>query len=193
VRARCRVKREATPELIADPQQCGSTGKFPALTIPVGIPNYVNVNNIHMGVPMGIVAQMDDFGRPVWITLMILGFIFCWPVGLAILAYLIWSRRMGCWSHRSHGRWREGGKERMQETVERWSGGFGRSRTSGNRAFDEYRTETLRRLEDEQREFREFLDRLRFAKDKSEFDEFLADRRRRRESPEPPAQPQPQG
>ena len=30
--------------------------------------------------------------------------------------------------------------------------------TSGNRAFDEYRTETLRRLEEEQREFRDFLD-----------------------------------
>ncbi len=31
--------------------------------------------------------------------------------------------------------------------------------SSGNRAFDEYRKETLRRLEEEQREFRECLDR----------------------------------
>ena len=51
--------------------------------------------------------------------------------------------------------------------------------SSGNRAFDEYRTETLRRLEDEQREFREFLDRLRVAKDKTEFDAFMAERRNR--------------
>ena len=51
--------------------------------------------------------------------------------------------------------------------------------TSGNRAFDEYRTETLRRLEEEQREFRSFLDRLRFAKDKTEFDQFMAERRDR--------------
>ena len=50
---------------------------------------------------------------------------------------------------------------------------------SGNRAFDDYRTETLRRLEEEQREFREFLDRLRMAKDKAEFDQFMADRRNR--------------
>ena len=50
---------------------------------------------------------------------------------------------------------------------------------TGNRAFDEYRAETLRRLEDEQREFMEFLDRLRHAKDKAEFDEFMAERRRR--------------
>jgi hypothetical protein len=39
------------------------------------------------------------------------------------------------------------------------------SRPSGNRAFDEYRQETLRRLEEEQREFQEFLVRLRMAKD----------------------------
>ena len=51
--------------------------------------------------------------------------------------------------------------------------------SSGNRAFDEYRTETLRRLEEEQREFRSFLDRLRFAKDKTEFDQFMAERRDR--------------
>ena len=49
--------------------------------------------------------------------------------------------------------------------------------SSGNRAFDEYRTDTLRRLEEEQREFRDFLDRLRFAKDKTEFDQFMAERR----------------
>ena len=52
-------------------------------------------------------------------------------------------------------------------------------RSSGNRAFDEYRAETLRRLEEEQREFRDFLDRLRMAKDKQEFDQFMAERRNR--------------
>ena len=58
--------------------------------------------------------------------------------------------------------------------------------SSGNRAFDEYRTETLRRLEEEQREFRDFLQRLRMAKDKSEFDQFMAERRNRPEPPPPP-------
>jgi hypothetical protein len=66
-----------------------------------------------------------------------------------------------------------------------WSGSSGRS--SGNRAFDEYRSETLNRLEEEQREFREFLQRLRMAKDKAEFDQFMAERRNR---PEPPPAPQ---
>ena len=41
---------------------------------------------------------------------------------------------------------------------------------------------------EEQREFKEFLDRLRFAKDKTEFDQFMAERRRRPENPE--GQPQ---
>ena len=79
----------------------------------------------------------------------------------------------------------------MREHVERFGshgfGPWGGPRSSGNHAFDEYRTETLRRLEDEQREFRDFLDRLRFAKDKQEFDQFMADRRNRQapESPQP--------
>ncbi len=51
--------------------------------------------------------------------------------------------------------------------------------TSGNRAFDEYRSETLKRLEEEQREFKDFLARLRFAKDRAEFDQFMAERRQR--------------
>jgi hypothetical protein len=47
----------------------------------------------------------------------------------------------------------------------------------------------LRRLEEEQREFVEFLDRLRFAKDRAEFDQFMADRRSRPQpGPEPQAQ-----
>ena len=59
---------------------------------------------------------------------------------------------------------------------------------SGNSAFDEYRSETLRRLEDEQREFKDFLERLRFAKDRAEFDQFMAVRRER---PYASAQPEP--
>jgi hypothetical protein len=65
----------------------------------------------------------------------------------------------------------------MQAAAERW-GRWPQPRPSGNRAFDEYRAETLRRLEEEQREFKEFLDRLRHAKDKAEFDQFMAEHRR---------------
>ena len=141
---------------------------------------------------MGIVARLDDLGMPAWIALMVLSFIFFWPAGLMILAYLIGSGRMMCghyegwtgqnWQDRMAAR-----RARWEEKMARHCGGHRRS--SGNRAFDEYRTETLRRLEEEEKEFREFLEKLRFAKDKAEFDEFLANRRR----PEPPAETEPKG
>lgn len=62
--------------------------------------------------------------------------------------------------------------------------------SSGNRAFDEYRADTLKRLDEEQRGFAEFLERLRSAKDKSEFDAFMAERRTRPAPEAPPEQPQ---
>ena len=77
---------------------------------------------------------------------------------------------------------------RLQEKMERVRGRMDRFRSrgdwfgpssSGNRAFDDYRAETLKRLEDEQREFKDFLERLRFAKDRGEFDQFMAARRER--------------
>ncbi len=61
------------------------------------------------------------------------------------------------------------------------------ARSSGNHAFDEYRADTLRRLEEEQKEFATFLERLRFAKDKAEFDAFVAERRQPPQAP--PAEP----
>jgi hypothetical protein len=51
--------------------------------------------------------------------------------------------------------------------------------------------ETLRRLEEEQTEFRDFLDRLRHAKDKEEFDQFMA-QHRQRPTPPPDGHPQAQ-
>ncbi len=126
--------------------------------------------------------------HPMWIVAVILGFIFWWPLGLIILGITIGSRKMGCWSGRGYDRWHD----RMQDKMDRMrakmesfgQGAWGSS--SGNRAFDEYRADTLRRLEEEQREFREFLQRLRMAKDKSEFDQFMAERRNR-PAPESPA------
>jgi hypothetical protein len=127
---------------------------------------------------MAIAAKLDELGLPAWIGLMVLGFVVFWPLGLAILAFLIWSGRMGCRNGRAMRRWREQAEDWRNTAW--WSPP---QRSSGNRAFDEYRTETLRRLEEEQREFQEFLDRLRVAKDKAEFDQFMAERRGRFGSP----------
>ncbi len=141
---------------------------------------------------MELAAKLDDYGKPAWIAVTVLAFIIFWPLGLALLIYLFWSGRMGCWSHRGPGRWHnKGGRRRSQD----WFAGR-HAQSSGNSAFDEYREETLRRLEEEQKEFFEFLERLRHAKDKAEFDQFMAERKRRPdtppEAPEGPA-PQPQG
>ena len=129
---------------------------------------------------MELAAKLDDIGKPAWIALMILGFVLWWPAGLGVLGYLIWSGRMGCWKHERR-RWREEGMNKVHHAAERWAGRSGRERSSGNAAFDEYRDQTLRRLEEEQREFQEFLERLRVARDKAEFDQFLSERRRRPE------------
>src|SRR5271169_3460574 len=83
------------------------------------------------------------FWHPGWIILMILGFIFWWPIGLIILGIAIGSRKMGCWSGRGYDRW----QDHMQDKMDRMrtkmntfgSGGSGNwGRSSGNRAFDEY-------------------------------------------------------
>ncbi|MDE3237372.1 MAG: DUF2852 domain-containing protein [Paracoccaceae bacterium] len=126
---------------------------------------------------------LDERGKPAWIAAMVLGFIVFWPLGLALLFYMIWSKRMfnGSCRHR-HGAddWR------ARHRMERY--GF---RTSGNSAFDSYKADTLRRLEEEQDAFEAFLKRLRAAKDKTEFDAFMDERARatRDNAPDTPDRP----
>lgn len=53
---------------------------------------------------------------------------------------------------------------------------FRAMKSSGNSAFDAYKADTLQRLEEEQDQFEAFLQRLREAKDKAEFDQFMEER-----------------
>lgn len=143
-----------------------------------------------------LVAKLDDWGRPGWIGAMVVGFVVFWPVGLAILFYMLWSGRMGCYNYAYAGdrrdRW-ERKMERMQMKMDRMRSWFGDGRDSksrapyfaptGNHAFDEYREDTLNKLEQEAEEFRSFLDRLRHAKDKAEFDMFMSERRAPKNEP----------
>ncbi|MBC7154084.1 MAG: DUF2852 domain-containing protein [Rhodobacteraceae bacterium] len=108
--------------------------------------------------PMQAETWLDRHGRPAWIAAMVLGFIVFWPVGLALLAYMIWSKRM------------------FTETPFCRTRRQPRHSGTGNAAFDAYKADTLKRLEDEQAAFEAFMARLRAAKDKSEFDAFMADR-----------------
>jgi hypothetical protein len=135
----------------------------------------------------GLMERLDDLPKPAWIALLVVSFILFWPIGLALLIYLKWSGRMFCSRHERHGHWsgpdrREAREEwRAWKRRHRWGGGG-----SGNVAFDEYREETLRKLDEEQREFRDFLDRLRAAKDRAEFDQFMDERRNRPPAAQPP-------
>ena len=130
---------------------------------------------------MPIVAKLDELGKPAWIALTILGFVTWWPLGLALLVYTFGSGRMTSSNGRGVSRWQGGvtpwqfGSGPMRSAGTWWQP----ARSSGNRAFDDYREETLRRLEEEQQEFKDFLRRLRMAKDKAEFDQFMAERRPR--------------
>ena len=126
-------------------------------------------------------AWLDGHGRKAWITAMVLGFVFFWPLGLALVAYMTITNR---WSKDMFGQ--SCRKSRM--TWEQKWGAHRVNTSSGNTAFDAYKAETLRRLEEEQAAFEGFLNRLRDAKDKQEFDAFMEDRAR---SPRPTAEDRP--
>jgi len=122
--------------------------------------------------------------RPAWtpltVLLMVIGFIMFWPLGLAMLAYILWGDRIP--EIRRH-------FEVKGEAARQWAGFCGgRTRragftASGNAAFDEYRENELKRLEeerrkldDELREFESYMRDLRRARDQEEFDRFKRER-----------------
>lgn len=120
-----------------------------------------NPNATHMGWFSRSEAWLDSKGKGAWIAAMVLGFVFFWPVGLALLFYMIWSKKGMFNKSRSCKK----SRHRMHMMA-----------SSGNSAFDAYRDETISRLENEQANFEAFLERLREAKDKSEFDQFMDER-----------------
>src|SRR5690606_24532018 len=119
--------------------------------------------------------------RPAWtpatIALMVLGFIAYWPLGLAMLAYILWGDRLGNFK-----------REVNRATDSMFSNCRSAARASGatgNVAFDDWRTKELDRLAEERRkleamrdEFDEYVRELRRAKDQEEFDRFMAHRNR---------------
>ncbi len=138
--------------------------------------------------------------KPIEILAMILGFIVFWPIGLAILLAKIWQKKSafaGDIPSFVEAKFREKWQEKWERKMRRHWACRGRSefggrhwefgmRSSGNLAFDEWREAELARLEEErqkllaaEREFAEFMDNLRRAKDREEFDRFMTARRNR--------------
>ena len=121
--------------------------------------------------------------RPAWtpatIALMVLGFIVFWPLGLAMLAYIIWGDRLDEFKRNVN---------RTTDDVFRGCRGYGRKAhyqaRTGNVAFDDWREKELERLAEERRkleelreEFDTYVRELRRAKDQEEFDRFMRDRK----------------
>jgi hypothetical protein len=128
--------------------------------------------------------------RPAWtpltVILMVLGFAVAWPLGLLVLAYILWGSNFP--GVRNHF---EGMKRDWNDA---WCGPRGGNRSSrswsspsGNAAFDDYRDAELKRLDEERRrleeeraEFEAYVRDLRRARDKDEFDRFMNDRKNRK-------------
>ncbi|RDE09480.1 DUF2852 domain-containing protein [Pelagibacterium lacus] len=136
-------------------------------------------------------ALIKPAWSPLTIALMVLGFIVFWPLGMAVLAYILWGEYMG------------GSQEKADAWVKRQAEGFKSRRScrsaprgfastsTGNAAFDEYREEQLRRLDEERRKldedraaFEEHLANLHKARDREEFDRFMRERNAQRGEPE---------
>jgi len=122
--------------------------------------------------------------HPLSVGLMVLGFVVAWPLGLAMLAYMIWGDRLRAFFDGVRD-----GYERTRFAADLRRGfagpsGFG---STGNAAFDAHRAAELerleaerRRLEEERREFEAYMTHLRRARDQEEFDRFKAERASRR-------------
>jgi hypothetical protein len=118
---------------------------------------------------------------------MVAGFVVFWPLGLLAL-FLKWKNgEMWRGASEQKAPW-EGFKKPDFGGWKSPSYGFA---GSGNAAFDDYKRETLKRLDDERRKleeeqksFRDFVERVRRAKDQEEFDRFMAERRSATEPPQ---------
>ncbi|WP_075997704.1 DUF2852 domain-containing protein [Salaquimonas pukyongi] len=115
--------------------------------------------------------------RPAWtpitIAMMIVGFMIFWPLGLAMLAYILWGDRLE--------EFKSGVNRTTDGFARNWSCGRGPRSSTGNVAFDDWRNAEIERLREERRkleemraEFEAHLRELRRAKDQDEFDAFMS-------------------
>ena len=120
---------------------------------------------------------------PLNVVLMIAGFIIFWPLGLAMIAWIIWGDEIGAMFNDARAQFRGAAR-----SAPFGAAAIGRT---GNLAFDEYRTAELKRLAEERRkleemraEFEGFVAELRRAKDQDEFERFMANYRARTDAGE---------
>jgi hypothetical protein len=124
-------------------------------------------------------AAREDRKGPTWcrqrwepweIALMVSGFVVFWPAGLAILTWILWRH--------------SGQPVPRLALLERLRGRpLTGLRPHANSAFEDWKRGELDRLEQERRrlaqaeqDFSDFLDQLKRARDREEFDRFMAAR-----------------
>lgn len=120
--------------------------------------------------------------RPAWtpatIALTVVGFMVFWPLGLAMLAFILWGDRIPAFRREgfAKGPW----AAKWNCNSRRAYRAYGRT---GNVAFDDWREKELERLAEERRkletmreEFDAYAAELRRAKDQEEFDRFMSRR-----------------
>ncbi len=140
--------------------------------------------------------------RPRWrgleIAAVVLGFVLYWPIGMGLLFWKLWRNKTGQsedFVTAARGAFQENVMNRWPDTFRGWGCGARRSapaaanwgfagpRSTGNSAFDDWRSSELTRLEEErrkleaaEREFADYIESLRRAKDREEFERFMRDR-----------------
>ncbi|MDB5473476.1 MAG: hypothetical protein JWP99_779 [Devosia sp.] len=121
---------------------------------------------------------------PLTIGLMVLGFIVFWPLGLAVLGYIMWGEKFGGSPEKAQAYWNKGRSWVSANRPRNTNKGSYSMHSSGNAAFDEYRAEQLKRLEEERARldaeidaFHDYMANLNKAKDREEFDRFMNERR----------------
>lgn len=136
--------------------------------------------------------------KPVELLAMVLGFMVFWPIGLAVIGWKFWQKKShytGDFTAFAEGKWRSATQGFGRAARgERW-----RPFTTGNTAFDDWKAaefarldEERRKLDEAQRAFADHLNRLRSARDREEFERFMAERRAAQaRDPEPPQTPGP--
>jgi hypothetical protein len=124
----------------------------------------------------------NAFIRPAWtpvtIAMMIIGFMIFWPLGLAMIAYIVWGDRLDQFKSDVNS-----ATDKASCMFSRKDRSFRMHERTGNMAFDDWREAELKRLHKERMkldamraEFDDYASELRRAKDEAEFNSFMAGR-----------------
>jgi hypothetical protein len=110
-------------------------------------------------------------------------FILFWPLGIAALAIKLVKGEL--WRGASDAvppwqNWKQGDRF---DFSQKWKSPFREGPVTGNAAFDDYRKAALekleaerRKLDEERKEFANYVEKVRRAKDQDEFDRFMSER-----------------